>query len=95
MGKILSAEKIEESEKLLKLEVNFGSEDKRRVISGIAKSFPDPEVLAGKQFVFVMNLEPRTIMGYESQAMIMAADSPDGPVLLAPEKEVPAGSLIK
>lgn len=71
IGKIMSAERIEGSDKLLKLKVNFGSED-RQVLSGIAAYFPNPEDLVGKQCPFVTNLAPRMMMGLESQAMILA-----------------------
>ncbi len=71
-GEILSAEKIEGSEKLLKLKVSFGTEE-RQVLSGISKYFPDPATLVGKRVAFVTNLAPRMMMGLESQAMILAA----------------------
>jgi tRNA-binding EMAP/Myf-like protein len=64
-------------------------------MSGIAEFFPDPSVLIGQQMPFITNLEPRMLRGYESQGMILASDSPDGPVLLHPAKEVPPGSMIK
>ncbi len=94
IGKIVSAEKIPEGDKLLKLMVDLGTET-RQIMSGIAKFFPDPSVLVGKQMPFVTNLETRTMLGYESQGMILASDSPDGPVLFHPEREVPPGSMIK
>lgn len=71
VGEIKSAEPIEGSEKLLKLHVNFGSEE-RQVLSGIAKYFPAGEGLVGKRCAFVTNLAPRMMMGLESQAMILA-----------------------
>lgn len=71
IGEILSAEPIEGSEKLLKLKVSFGSEE-RQVLSGIAAYFPNPADLVGKKCPFVTNLKPRMMMGLESQAMIMA-----------------------
>ena len=94
IGKVVSAEKIPEGDKLLKLIVDFGSET-RQVMSGIALFFPDPSVLVGQQMPFVTNLEPRVLLGYESQGMILVSDSPDGPVLLHPEKNVPPGSILK
>ncbi len=72
IGEIKSAEKIEGSDKLLKLIVNFGDHD-RQVLSGIAAYFPNPEELVGKRAPFVTNLAPRIMMGLESQAMILAA----------------------
>ena len=71
IGEIKSAEKIEGTEKLLKLKVDFGTED-RQVLSGIAAYFPEPHMLVGKRCLFVVNLAPRTMMGLESQAMILA-----------------------
>lgn len=70
VGEILSAEPIEGSDKLLKLTVNFGTEE-RQVLSGIKKHV-DPAAIVGKKFAFATNLAPRMIMGLESQAMILA-----------------------
>lgn len=71
IGEIKSAEKIEGSDKLLKLSVNFGDHD-RQVLSGIAAYFPDPHELIGKRCPFVTNLASRAMMGLESQGMILA-----------------------
>ncbi len=92
IGKIISAEPIEGSEKLLKLQVDFG-EFTRQIFSGIAK-FYTPEELTGKECPFIVNLEPREIMGLESQGMLMAADVDGKAVLLHPDKEVPEGSRV-
>src|SRR3972149_4565548 len=92
-GKIDSAEKVEKSDKLLKLKVDFGEEN-RQVISGIAKEY-SPDDLVGKSFVFVTNLEPRSIMGLESQAMILAAAVDDKAVLVETDKENPAGTRLR
>lgn len=72
VGEIRSVEPVKDSEKLLRLMVSFGEESDRQVISGIAKYFPDPSVLIGKRCAFATNLEPRSLMGLESQAMILA-----------------------
>lgn len=93
IGKILTAEKIEKADRLLKLEVNFG-EFKRQIVSGIAE-FYKPEDLIGKECPFIVNLEPRMFMGVESQGMLMAAGTPDGIALMFPDKEIPPGSNIK
>ncbi len=94
IGKILVAEHIEGSEKLLRLEVDFGSEQ-RQIVSGIAK-FYVPEDLIGKECPFIVNLEPRKLMGLESQGMILAADpGDDSAVLLHPDKEMPPGSPLR
>ena len=93
IAKIVSAEKIEESEKLLKLEIDLGNEE-RQIIAGIGK-FYQPEELIGREIVVIINLEPRTLMGLESQGMLLAANNEGEPVLLKPDKEVPAGTEIR
>jgi methionine--tRNA ligase beta chain len=71
IGEIKNAGRIEGSDKLLRLIVNFGTEE-RQVLSGIAAYYTNPEELVGKRCPFVTNLAPRTMMGLESQAMILA-----------------------
>ncbi len=93
VGRILSASKLENSDKLLKLSVDLGEESPRQILSGIAEYY-DPESLVGKQAVFVTNLEPRTLRGEVSNGMILAA-SGEKPVILTPLEEVPAGSEVK
>ena len=92
IGKIIGAERVEESDKLLKLDVSFG-EEKRQIIAGIGK-FYNPENLIGKECPFVFNLESRIIKGLESQGMILCADN-GRPVLLHPDKEIMPGSIVK
>ena len=98
IGTVLSAEKVEGSEKLLKLSVDFGEPAPRQVVSGIAKTFREPQKLIGKQFAFVTNLEPRSIMGLESQAMILATRKQkklgEEIILIKPAKKVPPGSKL-
>lgn len=94
IGKIISAEKVENSNKLLKLKVDFGQET-RQILAGIAK-FYEPENLVGKECPFVFNLEPKMMGELESQGMILcASDEICQPVLLYPDKEVPPGNIIK
>ncbi|MCI0533309.1 hypothetical protein L0Y49_03775 [bacterium] len=96
IGEILSAEKIPDTDKLLKLSVAMGEESPRTIVSGIAKFFPDPETLVGRKVAFAANLEPRTIRGIESQGMILAVGSEGGPFsLLEVSKDITAGSAIK
>lgn len=92
IGKIINAERVEGSDKLLKLEVDFTIE-KRQIIAGIGKLY-QPENLAGKECPFVFNLETKILKGIESQGMILCADN-EGPVLLHPDKEVFPGSTVK
>lgn len=93
-GKILSAEKVEGSEKLVKLSVDLGEEVPRQILAGIAAAYP-PETLVGKQIAVVANLEPRQMMGMESQGMLLAAEGEEGPVLLMPDKDVTPGAKIR
>ncbi len=93
VGKILSAEKVENSEKLLKFKISLGGEE-RQILSGIAK-FYDPENMIGRDVVVVTNLAPRMMAGLESNGMILAASNEAGdPVLLQPDKSVLPGSEI-
>jgi len=93
VGKILSADKVDGTDKLIKLEVDFGAE-KRQLVAGIAEFF-EPDNLIGKEIPVLMNLEPRSIRGIESQGMILAIDVDGKPVLLLPEREVPPGSIVR
>ncbi len=93
VAKVLSAERIEGSDKLLKLEVSLG-EEKRQIIGGIGKIY-SPEEITGREIVIVANLEPRKLMGLESQGMLLAADNAGAPALLMPYSEVPPGSVVK
>lgn len=92
IGKILTCEKVEDADKLLKLEVDFG-EFKRQILSGIAEWY-SPKELVGKKLPFVVNLEPRVMRGLESQGMLFAVDGADKPVLLEPSEDVPEGSEV-
>ncbi|MES2203158.1 MAG: methionine--tRNA ligase subunit beta [Patescibacteria group bacterium] len=93
IGEIISAEPVEGSEKLLKLRVNFGSEE-RQVISGIAKHV-DVATLPGKKFAFATNLEPRSIMGLESQAMILAVGGGEDPFAILEAPNATPGAQVK
>jgi methionyl-tRNA synthetase len=96
VGKILSAEKIPDTNKLLKLSVDLAEEKPRQIIAGIALYFPDCSVLVGKKCMFVANLEPKIIKGLESQGMILAISTEDGKFsLLEPNDEIPAGTKAK
>jgi methionine--tRNA ligase beta chain len=93
IGKILAAEKVEGTNKLLKLEIDFGIE-KRELVAGIAETY-QPEQVIGKEIPVLMNLEPRTIRGIVSQGMILAADVEGKPVLMHPDNDIPPGSIIR
>ena len=81
VGRILLADIVEGSEKLLKLSVDFGEAAPRQVVSGIRAYMPLQD-LVGRTYLFVTNLQPRMIMGLESQAMIVAVGGSDGPFSL-------------
>lgn len=93
IGKILTAEKVEGTDKLLKLEIDFG-EERRQIVAGIAETY-QPDQIIGKEVPVLVNLEPRSIRGVESQGMILAADNSGKPVLLHPGTEVPPGSIVR
>lgn len=91
-GKIVSAERIPKSNKLIKMIVDFGDE-KRQIVAGIGKKY-SPEELIGKTCPFVFNLEPAKLMGVESDGMILAGNLEGEPVLLTFVENVPPGSKI-
>jgi len=96
VGKILSAEKVPETDKLLKLSVDLGESTPRTIVSGISTYFPDCTVLVGKKCMFVANLEPRMLRGIESNGMILAVSTEDGGFsLLSPNDEIPTGTRAK
>ncbi len=93
VGSISKAERVEGSDKLLLLSVDLGEDGERQLVAGVGKSY-DPSDLEGRQVVVLANLEPREIMGYESQGMILASSGEKGPVVLSPLKSVGAGSRV-
>ncbi len=96
VGKILSAEKVPETDKLLRLMVDMGEEKPRQIVSGISTYFPDPLVLVGKKCMFVANLETRVIRGLESEGMIFAVSDDAGNFsLLEPNDSMPVGTFAK
>lgn len=96
VGQILSAEKIPDTDKLLKLSVDLGEPKPRQIVSGISLFFPDCSVLVGRKCMFVANLEPRTIRGLASEGMILAVSTEEGKFsLLEPNNEIPVGTRAK
>ena len=88
-----AAEGIKGSEKLLRLLVDIGSEE-RQIVAGIAKTHR-PEDLLGRRVVVRANLEPARLFGVESRGMLLAADADGEAVLLAPDKATPPGTKIR
>jgi methionyl-tRNA synthetase len=93
VGKIVAAERVEKSEKLVKLRVDIGLET-RQVVAGIGKSYA-PEDLVGKSVVIVANLKPAKLMGIESQGMVLAASGGDLLSVVTPDREIKPGSKVK
>ncbi len=101
VGTIREIEPVPETDKLLRCQIDFGEVDEegknklRQIVSGIREYYPEYEKLIGKQVLYIVNLEPRTIKGFESHGMLMAVDGQDGnPVFLVPDREVPPGSSV-
>jgi methionyl-tRNA synthetase len=94
VAKVLTAEKVEKSKKLVKLTIDVGSEQ-RTLVAGIAEAY-EPEQLVGRTIVMVFNLKPAKLMGIESNGMVLAA-SPDGgkPTLVGFEQEVAPGTRVR
>ncbi len=93
VGTIIAAERVEKSEKLIKLKVDIGTET-RQVVAGIGKSYA-PEDLTGKSIVIVANLKPAKLMGVESQGMLLAASSGDLLAVATFDRETKPGSRVK
>lgn len=94
IARVKTVERVEGSEKLLKLSVQVGEEE-RQIVAGIGKKY-DPEMLIGKNIVIVANLEPRSLMGLESQGMLLAASNDtEGPILLSPMEDIASGSEVR
>ena len=96
IGKVLSAEAVENSDKLIKFSIDFGEENPRQILSAIREWYTDPSALVGKSMLFCTNLAPRPIRGYESNGMLMAVDGIDGrPVFLVADDAVNPGSAVR
>ncbi len=94
IARIVSAEKIEGADKLLKLIVSLGEEE-RQIVAGIAQHY-SPEELVGKKIVLVANLEPKKLRGVESQGMLLAAvkGNDEEIALLIPDKDIGEGTKV-
>jgi methionine--tRNA ligase beta chain len=108
IGTIRDIQEIEGADKLLKFLIQFTEELKtedfemadgtivpvRQILSGIREYYPDHSELIGKQVLYIVNLEPRTIRGLESNGMLMAVGD-DEPIFLIPESPVEPGSKVR
>ena len=93
VGKVIAAERIPKSAKLLKLQVDIG-EEQRQIVAGIGTKYT-PEEMLGKRIVIVANLKPAKLMGVKSQGMVLAAGDQEVTALLTTIEDVPLGSKIK
>jgi methionyl-tRNA synthetase len=94
VAKVLEAEAVPKSKKLIKLKVDAGT-DQRTILAGIAEAYK-PEELVGRTIVIVANLKPRPMMGMESQGMVLAASTETGPPsLVAVDPSLPAGARVR
>ena len=92
VGTVVSAEDVPETDKLIKLTVDFGESDgPRQIVSGI-REYVSADELTGQQLPFVTNLEPRIIKGLESNGMLFAVGKGETFAFLKPHKKVPAGT---
>jgi methionyl-tRNA synthetase len=92
-AKIIEAQRVEKSKKLIKLQIDIGTEQ-RQIVAGIAEAYT-PEELVGKTIIVVVNLQPATLMGEVSNGMLLAASIDGVPVIATFEKEVPPGTRVK
>lgn len=94
VGTIEQAEEVAGSDKLLKLQVNFGDLGMRQILSGVKKSYSNPQELIGKQGVFVANLKPRKMMGFESHGMMLFALHDGRQTFITSSMNVPNGTKV-
>ena len=90
---VVAAEPHPNADRLIVVRVDLGGEQ-RQIVAGIRAVY-DPAVLVGRQVVVVANLEPAMLRGVESQGMLLAAVGDGGPVLVSPERLVPAGAVVR
>jgi methionyl-tRNA synthetase len=93
VAKVLTAERVAGTNKLLKLQIDLGTEQ-RQIIAGVAESYA-PEELVGKEFIVIANLQPAVIRGIESQGMLLAAEVDSKPIIPFFDREVPPGTKVK
>ena len=93
VARVLAAERVPDTDRLLKLQIDLGSET-RQLVAGIAQAY-EPEALVGKQIIVVANLEPANIRGVESQGMLLAADLGGRPILATFDEEIAPGTPVR
>jgi methionyl-tRNA synthetase len=93
IGKVVAAELVPETDKLIKCTIDFGELGMRTIVSGIAE-WKKPEELVGKQLPYIVNLAPRMLRGVESQGMLLATHASEGIALLMPDIDVIPGTKV-
>lgn len=95
VGTVVSVEKVLDADRLLRLMVDIGGEKPYQIISGITQFIEDPQTLVGRQVPILSNLEPRTIRGFVSEGMMLAAGDGNAFALLHPSQSLSPGSIVK
>lgn len=96
VGTVLECERVPKADKLLRFLIDDGTGHPRTIVSGIAKSYPDPAALVGRQVLFIANLPARKLRGIESQGMLLSAEDKDGRLVLATVSDAVApGAQVK
>ena len=93
VARILSAERVAGTDRLLKLQVDLGSEE-RQLVAGVAEAY-EPTELVGRRIIVVANLEPARIRGVESQGMLLAADLDGRPILAGFDEDIAPGTRVR
>ena len=93
VARVLAAEKVPGTSKLLKLQIDLGTE-KRQIVAGVAETY-SPEELVGKEFIVIANLQPAVIRGVESQGMLLAAEVEGKAIIPFFDRELPPGTKVK
>jgi len=94
VGQVIKAEKLEKSEKLIRLQVDFGQEiGSIQILTGLAQYY-QPKNLKDKKFLFLINLEPKKMLGELSYGMILVANINDKPTIFSVSKKLPDGSFL-
>jgi len=94
IGLVTAAERVPETDKLIKCTIDFGELGVRTIVSGIAE-WKEPAALIGKRLPYIVNLAPRMLKGVESQGMLLAASDENGVALIEPERDVTPGTKLK
>lgn len=95
VGTVVACSKVPKADKLLQFKIDDGGDHTRTIVSGIAKYYPDPSVLVGKQVCFIANFEPRKLKGVVSEGMILSAEDKDGRlVVVSPSQTVTPGCTV-